>query len=177
MYIFELPSITRPTYYKIIVAHSRRATSLTMGLHYPTWRQLGLSVAVGYTFLGTFAIVNPTFASELFNLHPKPSTFKPTAAEKGTLSSSRAVAKAHADATSTSMILLGARDLSIGLALLTFYYNEDSKAMGTLILSGMVLCATDVIWIWKLRGWKCGMAFATGALSWAVIGLGLLDCL
>jgi len=136
-----------------------------------------LSVGAGYTFLGTCAIMNPTFVSEVFNLHPKPSTFKPTAAEKGPLSSTTAGIKAHADATSTSMILLGARDLSIGLALLTFYYNEDSKAMGTLILSGMVLCATDVIWIWRLRGWKYGMTFATGASSWAVIGLGLLDCL
>ena len=148
-----------------------------MDLHSSTWRQLGLSVGIGYILLGTFAITNPSSAAELFNLHPKCADDS-TRETKNEVSNPVTSAQiAHADSIATSMVLLGARDLSIGVALSTFHYKKDSEAMGTLILSGMILCATDVIWIWKLRGWEWGLAFAAGATSWAVIGLGMLEYL
>ena len=148
-----------------------------MDLHSSTWRQLGLSVGIGYILLGTFAITNPASTAELFNLHPK-HTNDSTSATKNDVSNAITSAHiAHADSIATSMVLLGARDLSVGIALLTLHYKKDSEAMATLILSGMILCATDVIWIWKLRGWQWGLAFAVGATSWAVIGLGMLEYL
>lgn len=142
-----------------------------MGLRPSTWRTLGLAVGISYTFLGAFDITQPTLAAKLFNLHPEPITS--ITAEDGR-SAVKHVA-AHAESISTSMILLGARDLSIGVALLTFYNKQNAEAMGTLIMSGMILCAVDVVYIWRLRGWEWGCAFAAGAASWGVIGMGLLE--
>lgn len=46
--------------------------------------------------------------------------------------------------------------------------------MGTLILSGMVLCAADVIYVFRLRGWEWGALLGLGAASWCAIGVGLV---
>lgn len=138
-----------------------------------TWRYLGLSVALGYTAFGTLGLTRSTLAAQLFNLYPQ--SVNVGSSKNAAASVIEDPEKAHADSISTSMILLGARDLSIGVTLLTFYYNEDAKALGTLIMGGMVLCAADVVYIWRLRGKEWGGAFAAGAASWAVIGLGLLE--
>ena len=148
-----------------------------MSLHYSTWRQLGMSVGIGYALLGTLAVAAPTFVSGLFNLHPNPRAPTLGATVNEPAGATKAASKAHADSISTSMVLLGARDLSIGVALLSFYQKENFQAMGTLITSGMILCAADVIWIWKSRGSRWGLAFAMGATFWGVIGLGLLEYL
>ena len=134
-----------------------------MELQPSTWRTLGLTVGIGYTLLGTFGVTQSTLVAKLFNLHPEPVTSITT--EDGR-SAVKQVA-AHAESISTSMVLLGARDLSIGVALFAFYNKQDAKAMGTLIMSGAILCAVDVIYIWKSRGWEWGCAFAAGAVSWA----------
>ena len=134
-----------------------------------TWRVLGLSVAATYIGLGTFAISAPVAAAQGFNLYPKNnsgvSSEKLLTADK----------EEHAKAISTSMTLLGARDLSIGIALACLDYQESPRAVGTLILSGMVLCATDVYQIWRLRGPAWGSAFAIGASMWLVIGVGMVQ--
>lgn len=138
-----------------------------------TWRHLGLSVAVGYAVLGTFAITQPTSAAVQFGLLSPPTNVG--AADKSLTSVIEATETEHKNSMATSMVLLGVRDLSIGVALLTFYRFQANKAMGTLIMSGMILCTTDAYYIWKLRGKGRGAAVSAGASIWAVIGLGLLE--
>lgn len=131
-------------------------------------------MGIGYVLLGGFAVISPAFAARLFNIHPTPLSAGDEATVKEAPYAIRAAKNAHAVSISVSMLLLGARDVSIGSALIAFHYQGDSKAMGTLITCGMILCMADVFWIWKLRGWQWGSAFAAGAGSWGAVGLGLL---
>lgn len=48
-----------------------------------------------------------------------------------------------------AMALLGARDLSIGTALAALYLQNKPASMGTVTLSGMILCVIDVAWVFK----------------------------
>lgn len=73
------------------------------------------------------------------------------------------------------MRLLGARDLSIGLALGVLAWDFRLRETGTLILSGMVLCAVDIVELFRRRGTGWAMASATGAAIWAGIGVGLIS--
>ncbi|KIX04700.1 uncharacterized protein Z518_05570 [Rhinocladiella mackenziei CBS 650.93] len=140
-----------------------------MELSPSTWRILGLSVTAGYIGLGTFAITQPVLAAQGFGIYPEstppPSTNRAFKTDKDE----------HASAVTTSMLLLGARDLTIGLALASFDYQENPRAMGTLILSSFVLCGVDVHEIWKLRGPAWGCAFAVGASIWMAIGYGMIQ--
>lgn len=140
-----------------------------------TWRLLGLSVAVTYMGLGSFAITGPVHAGKLFGLYPEDSAFS-ASIDKSSATTIEAKEKTeHTDAICTSMKLLGARDLSIGIALAALHYQGgNQKAMGTVILSSMVLCVVDVYEIWRRRGAAWGGAFGAGAAVWAVIGVGLL---
>ncbi|KIW95138.1 uncharacterized protein Z519_03722 [Cladophialophora bantiana CBS 173.52] len=152
-----------------------------------TWRILGLSVATTYIGLGTFALTCPVLAAKGFGLYPhsSPSTSSPAAPPGSnanpTKSSTSPPEHANADvanhaaAVTTSMVLLGARDLSIGIALTKFGVDGKLQDMGTLILAGMVLCAVDVYEIWRLRGPGWGAAFAAGAGMWLGIGFGLVQ--
>ena len=142
-----------------------------MSLSPSTWRVLGLSVATSYIGLGTFALTAPTLAAKAFGLYPS-FTVSPAASEPTALNKAEA---SHARSITTSMTLLAVRDFSIGLALFAFDYQRNLHAVGTLILSGVVLCAADVFVIWKQRGSAWGAAFALGASSWMAIGYGLLD--
>lgn len=138
-----------------------------------TWRVLGLSVAVTYMGLGSFAIAGPVHAGKLFGLYPEDSS--PSSTDKPSTIIQETEKAEHADAICSSMTLLGARDLSIGIALAALHYQGgNQKAMGTVILSSMVLCAVDVYEIWRRRGAAWGGAFGAGAAVWAVIGVGLL---
>lgn len=140
-----------------------------MELSPSTWRVLGLSVAATYISLGTFAITAPVLAAKCFGIYPDatspPSTEKVVTTDKDS----------HAKAVTTSMLLLGARDLSIGLALAIFGYQGNLMATGTLILCGMPLCVVDVAEIWRLRGPRWGSAFAAGASIWLLVGYGLVQ--
>ena len=134
-----------------------------------TWRVLGLSVAATYIGLGTFAISAPVTAAQRFGLYPQNNSG--VSSEK-LLTTDK---EEHGKAIATSMTLLGARDLSIGIALACLDYQEHPRAMGTLILSGMVLCVADVYQIWRLRGPGWGSAFAAGASIWLVIGVKMVQ--
>ena len=81
------------------------------------WRVLGLSVAAGYTGLGTLGILMPVKLAENHGLMPKSGVD----AEKF---------------ATTGMTWISVRDLSIGAALFAFYYQDKPREMGTLILSG-----------------------------------------
>jgi hypothetical protein len=120
-----------------------------------TWRVLGISVASGYTVLGSFAIFSPVNAAKVLGVWPK------TVPEDGN------------SPTANLMILLGARDLSIATALWVFEYQRKEKSMATVILSGMILCALDTWMVFKTRGVKWGSLMGAGAALWGAIGLGL----
>ncbi|KIW31899.1 uncharacterized protein PV07_03487 [Cladophialophora immunda] len=158
-----------------------------MDLSPSTWRVLGLSVAGTYIGLGTFALTCPVLAGQGFGLYPhssaatSSSSAAPGTNANPTKGSTAPPAHAnvdvanHAAAVTTSMALLGARDLSIGLALAKFGTDSKLHEMGTLILAGMVLCVVDVYHIWRLRGSGWGAAFAAGAGIWIGIGAGLVQ--
>lgn len=135
-----------------------------MALAPSTWRLLGLSVATGYIGLGTFALTTPVLAGKAMGVYP--------AASNST--SSAVISEQHHQQACASMGLLAARDFSIGLALFAFDYQNAPHAMGTLILSGMVLCAADVYYVFRLRGWEWGSLLGLGAASWCAIGIGLI---
>ncbi|OAP60822.1 hypothetical protein AYL99_05824 [Fonsecaea erecta] len=150
-----------------------------MDLSPSTWRVLGLSVAATYIGLGTFAITCPVLAGQGFGLYPRapaPGTnANPTKSSTTPPAHANADVADHAAAVTTSMALLGARDLSIGLALAKFGADGQLREMGTVILAGMVLCVVDVYQIWRLRGPGWGAAFAAGAGIWVGIGAGLVQ--
>jgi hypothetical protein len=150
-----------------------------MDISLSTWRLLGLSVATTYIGLGTFALTSPVAASKTFGIYPtKPapgSNALPTAGGKTPAAHANEDIAAHASAVETSMILLGARDLSIGLAVGKLAYDGKLREAGTLILSGIVLCTVDVWEIFKRRGSAWGSAFAVGAGVWVGIGWGMVQ--
>jgi hypothetical protein len=82
-----------------------------------TWRVLGLSVAAGYVGLGTMGLLIPVKMAENHGLLPKGG---PDAEKFAT----------------TAMVWISVRDISIGAALLAFYYQDKPREMGTVILSG-----------------------------------------
>ena len=114
-----------------------------MSLKQPaTWRVLGLSVAAGYLGLGLFALAAPRRAAwEYFGIEDVAPPTTVTAAPAR-----------RADAVPLLMPLLGARDISIGAALCAFAYAGRWREAGTLVLAGTVLCAADVVAIWKTKG-------------------------
>jgi len=147
--------------------------SMDVSLSPSTWRVLGLWVATSYIGLGTMAITAPVFAAKCFGIYPDlpPSSHSPSNAKHQQTDRDK---ENHADAVSTSMKLLGARDLSIGLALVALDYQGHQRPVGTLILSSFVLCVVDVYEVWKRRGSGWGAAFAAGAAVWMAIGWGIV---
>jgi len=140
-----------------------------MDLSPSTWRVLGLSVAATYIGLGTNAIAAPVQTAKVFGVYPEGT---PSASDDKVYLTDK---DKHAKAATMSMKLLGVRDVSIGLAIAVFGYQDNQRAMGTVILSGLVLCVVDVYEIWKVRGPGWGSAFAMGAAIWIVIGYGLVQ--
>jgi hypothetical protein len=82
-----------------------------------TWRVLGLSVAAGYVGLGTMGLLIPVTMARNHGLLPNGG---PDAENFAT----------------RAMTWISVRDISIGAALLAFYYQEKPREMGTVILSG-----------------------------------------
>jgi hypothetical protein len=150
-----------------------------MDLAPSTWRLLGLGVSAGYIGLGTFAMTAPVLAAQTFGLYPANpapgSNANPTRSSTKPAAHANADVANHARAVETSMVLLGARDLAIGLAVGKLAYDARLRETGTLILSGMVLCVVDVYEIFKRRGSGWGTAFAVGAGIWLGIGVGMVQ--
>lgn len=145
-----------------------------MSLTPSTWRLLGLSVAAGYIGLGTFALTTPILAAKALGVYPPPPSISTSSTAKSSSITETSSSKEHDERVSASMSLLAARDFSIGVALFAFDYQDKPHAMGTLILSGMVLCAADVFYVFRLRGWEWGALLGLGAASWCAIGVGLV---
>lgn len=114
-----------------------------------TWRILGLSIAVGYTAFGLFAVCLPQRAAlEYFAIPPR------ARSATKTLPDGQVGAKitSTADAVDLLMPLLGARDISIGAALWALAYAGKWQEFGTVVVAGTVLCVADGVAIWKFGG-------------------------
>ena len=120
------------------------------------WRVLGLSVAAGYAGLGLMGMLIPVKMADTYGLRPKQD---PEADKFAT----------------TVMTWISVRDLSIGAALFTFYYQSKPQEMGTLILSGMILCAADCILVYRYRQDMIAHSLPIGAAIWGWIGWNLIQ--
>lgn len=119
-----------------------------------TWRVLGLSVAASYAGLGTLPLIMPITMAREFGLLPKASPDAETFATR-------------------AMAWIGVRDLSVAAALFTFYYQEKPREMGTVILSGMILCAGDCLLVYSRRQDFLAYGLVAGASVWGWIGWNL----
>lgn len=116
-----------------------------------TWRVLGLAVATGYAGLGTFASLFPLQAADLYwAIRSSSSSTAKTAMDKHTRSSI-STSPTAAD-VALLMRLLGARDLSIALAMALLAREGQWRAVGIVDLAGVLLYAADVGAIWDRRG-------------------------
>ena len=87
----------------------------------PLWRALGLSVAIGYVGLGSYAALVPIACADQHHLRSPTST--PDSDKY----------------TKRTMAWIGVRDVSIAAALFAFYAQDKAKEMGIVILSGVLL--------------------------------------
>ena len=97
------------------------------------WRALGLSVAAGYASLGSYAAFMPITCAAAHGLRPINNTLEGD--------------KHLGDA----MVWIGARDISMAAALFALYYQERPREMGIVILSGMIFCITDSVYVFQAR--------------------------
>lgn len=100
-----------------------------------TWKLLGLSVAAGYATLGSWMLLAPRNAAERF-FAPKPSSAE----------------SLHSGDLERYVPMLGARDLSMALAMGWYAYEKNWRAMGQMILAGMLLCGADAWATWNAKG-------------------------
>ncbi|KAL6832454.1 hypothetical protein V8C40DRAFT_137185 [Trichoderma camerunense] len=119
-----------------------------------TWNTLGLSVAATFAILGSSALFDKKRTAELFSLEPTTSDEKP---KDGSLVG----------------LLVGSRDLTMAATLFALHRAGQTDAMGTVILSSMIICAADVYIVWKGKKRAETAMFAVGAGIWAAIGFGL----
>ncbi|KAL7944429.1 hypothetical protein V8C42DRAFT_326752, partial [Trichoderma barbatum] len=123
-----------------------------------TWNSLGLSVAATFAILGSSALVDSKRTAELFSLEPQTSGEKP---------------KHVGTSPSLVAILVGTRDLTMATTLFALHRAGQMDAMGTVILSSMVICAADVYIVWRGEKWAETTIFTVGAAIWSAIGFGL----
>ncbi|KAL7781998.1 hypothetical protein V8C43DRAFT_215642 [Trichoderma afarasin] len=119
-----------------------------------TWNSLGLSVAATFAILGSSALFDKKRTAELFSLEPTTSDEKP---KDGSLVG----------------LLVGSRDLTMAATLFALHRAGQTDAMGTVILSSMIICAADVYIVWKGKKKAETAMFAVGAGIWAAIGFGV----
>lgn len=99
------------------------------------WNSLGLSVAASFAILGSGALVDSKRTAKLFSLQPPPSDEKLRASP------------------SLVAILVGTRDLTMATALFALHRAGKMDAMGTVILSSMIICAADIYIVWRGEKW------------------------
>jgi len=123
-----------------------------------TWERVGLGTT-GLVFgLGAFAMFAPSAAGESLGITG-------LTTEEGRVMNVKA------------MQFLGIRDVSVGAALFWFYQERNSRAMGVILSSWILVCVTDT-WIAAQgpRGFDNGiLGLCGGALMMAFVGLGLIQ--
>lgn len=139
------------------------------------WRLLGLSVGVQYCLLGGFCMLQPARVAELWTLSPKRTETSAAKIKENAMAYTlvQVAENQHAVTAETSMLLLGCRDISLGIATCSLWYLDNMRGVATVILSGMFVCAVDVAAIWQMRGQRDGLVLGAGAVFWGVTGLGL----
>ncbi|KAK4070106.1 uncharacterized protein Triagg1_6527 [Trichoderma aggressivum f. europaeum] len=123
-----------------------------------TWNSLGLSVAAAFAVLGSSALFDKKRTAELSSLEPSTSDEKP---------------RDGGASASLVGLLVGSRDLTMAATLFALHRAGQTDAMGTVILSSMIICAADVYIVWKGEKRAETAMFAVGAGIWAAIGFGL----
>ncbi|KAH8682728.1 hypothetical protein BX600DRAFT_506291 [Xylariales sp. PMI_506] len=136
------------------------------------WRALGLGVAVGYAGLGFYQVMDPGRAAvEFYDIpHRRAAPAVPVGSDDDSATAAAAAAARHRAEVTTLVRLLGARDLSFAAVILGFAYGEKYKEAGSVILGGMILCAADVVAVWRAKGTASGLVIAVGAGIWGLIG-------
>ena len=97
-----------------------------------TWNHLGHAVATSWAGLGLLSILSPYRTAGLFCFHDS-------------LSGDGRGDIPHA------MSLVGARDLTLALAMFSLARAGRNRELGTLILSTLVICGADMYVVWKRR--------------------------
>ncbi|MCJ1442789.1 MAG: hypothetical protein MMC23_003286 [Stictis urceolatum] len=129
-----------------------------------TWRTLGLSVAASYTIFGSYLLSSPTHAGHLLGIR----------SPSGAVHHSNPSAPV-ADPVVPAMRLLGARDLSLAVALFMFDYHQKPVSMGMLISSSVVLCLADFWWVARAKGRRLAAVFGAAGVGFAGVGWGLVS--
>jgi len=139
-----------------------------------TWRLLGLSVAMGYAFLGTFEMVQPAKAAKAFFGIEAEQQQQPLREEKDMVKKGRSLSHDSSTVVSLLMPLIGARDISIAAAIVGLHLAGRPVEMGWVIVSGTFLCVTDAIVVWQRADPRMAAFMTAGLIQWTVIGIGLL---
>lgn len=137
-------------------------TKLTMAfprnlLSHSTWRHLGLGLTTTVFGLGVLALVSPTIAGKSLGVEP-------------------ATSEGHS-INKKAMVFLGIRDVAVASTLFWFHSEGKTKEMGVLLLSWVLVCATDT-WVamQASNGWDTGIGtLLIGGAATAFIGAGLFQ--
>ena len=127
-------------------------------LSHSTWQRVGLGTSLLMFGLGAWALIAPSPAANSLGIEG-------AATEEGR------------KLTHKAMQFLGIRDVAVAVSLLWFHQERNSKAMGVLLTSWILVCVTDT-WIAAhgVRGFDSGIwALCGGAAVMAFVGLGLLQ--
>lgn len=148
--------------------------SLTQESFPSIWRVLGLSVAAGFAGLGTYAMSK---YSPGRNVYPRPELMRFNAVMPVRCASAHGlrpkVEPEGDEFASRAMSWIGVRDVSIGASLLWFYYQGKPAEMGTVIMSGMIVCVADVYLVYQHRQDYYPFMLGAGAALWGWIGWNL----
>ncbi|CEJ94288.1 hypothetical protein VHEMI09829 [[Torrubiella] hemipterigena] len=121
-----------------------------------SWNALGLGVAASFAFLGTVSVAQPSVAEDLFGVAKMqaPSPVR------------------QLDSHSFS-ILLGGRDMAIGVSIFLLAREGNTKSMGTVILSTLCVCLPDLYLVWRNKRYQDLAVMSIATVAAGVIGAGL----
>lgn len=100
-----------------------------------TWNRLGLGVAATWVALGCIGIFQPVHTAEIFGVTSRDSDTNET--------NYRAMG-----------LLLGSRDVAIAAALFILGRAGRNREMGAVILSTLIICATDIYLVRQSRRYQ-----------------------
>ncbi|WOO79938.1 uncharacterized protein LOC62_02G003452 [Vanrija pseudolonga] len=126
-----------------------------------TLTHLAVAAAVVYRFLGVWDLLAPGSAARVFLGLRSPSP-KDTDDD------------AQSDAIPTLVPMLGARDVTVGAAILWLAHEAETHALGVVVLSASALNFVDAWAVARRRGAVLGAAPALFSLAFVGLGYGLL---
>ncbi|KIX05283.1 uncharacterized protein Z518_06155 [Rhinocladiella mackenziei CBS 650.93] len=131
------------------------------GLNTSIWRILGASAAVTYSGWGIWQILSPGPAGlELFGVPPKRVT---------------ATGQEEVDETARYLIpIIGARDLTIGSAMVYLGYAGKTREMGTVLAATTILVIVDLVGYYKIWGARWTAFIGVWAGTWITAGVKMM---